>query len=345
MIIGGGVAGLSCLNALLDQGISPLLLEGSYVGKPKICGEFLAPSAVELLQQWGIGPIKDIRHATFLTKHREINLHFSPSAGAFNREQAETLLAERARKKAGRIRENTLIVNIKPSTTHSPYAFELASGEEIQAKSAIFATGKYSQAHLSINRFPYFGIKTHFSHVVKPDTLIMHSHEGAYFGIVPISENLSNFACLVKRNVIEKAGSCHTFFEHLMATHSSLQPFSSHLSLDWLHGPTPSFQLKKTPAWINSYWIGDALASLPPAIGSGFSHSICSAILAANVYLKNNTSLCLKKSKKQLKQKMIMANAVHHLLLSPTLANMAVSLFPSNSWLVKWCMRKLVYGP
>lgn len=345
VIIGGGVAGLSCLNALLDHDVSPLLLEGSYIGKPKVCGEFLTPGAVTLLQHWGIGPINAIRHATFFAKNRELNLSFSPPAGAFNREQAEKGLAERAQKKGGRMRENALIVKMKPATSHSPYIFELATGEEIHAKAAIFATGKYNQAHSLIKSHPYFGIKMHFPHVVKPATLIMHSHAGAYFGIVPISENLSNVACLVKREAIEKAGSCRAFWDHLVESYPLLRPFLCQPPLDWLDSGAPSFQLRKTPAWINSYWIGDALASFPPAIGSGFSHSISSALLAANAYLQDNASFCSKKIKQRLGHKMAMANLVHQLLLAPNAARAVAFLLRASPWLANWCVKKLVYSP
>ena len=70
IIIGGGVAGLSCLNGLLDQGQSPLLLEEKTIGLPKVCGEFLAPFASLQLQKWGIGPIQPIKEVCFLIKNK-----------------------------------------------------------------------------------------------------------------------------------------------------------------------------------------------------------------------------------------------------------------------------------
>lgn len=76
VIIGGGVAGLSCLNALLDQGISALLIEGSTIGTPKMCGEFLAPIAAQQLQRWDVDPLIPIPHAAFYAGIRQLDIHF-----------------------------------------------------------------------------------------------------------------------------------------------------------------------------------------------------------------------------------------------------------------------------
>src|SRR6202012_233439 len=137
IIIGGGVAGLSCLNALIDQGLSPLLLEEKTIGLPKICGEFLAPLASLQLQTWGIGPIQCIKKVSFLVNHRQNEMSFPNPAGAFSRSEAELGLAKRARNKGGRILEQIRIKKIHPPLNHSPYTIDLESGEQILAQSLI----------------------------------------------------------------------------------------------------------------------------------------------------------------------------------------------------------------
>jgi flavin-dependent dehydrogenase len=128
VIVGGGIAGLSCLNALLDRGVSPLLLEGYTIGTPKMCGEFLAPQAVALLQNWDIGPLQEIQQASFFSKNKKFEVVFPKPAGAISRSEVELLLAKRAQKKEGRIREKALIQKIIPGTKSAPYIFHLASG-------------------------------------------------------------------------------------------------------------------------------------------------------------------------------------------------------------------------
>jgi flavin-dependent dehydrogenase len=343
VIVGGGIAGLSCLNALIDKNVSPLLIEGASIGSPKMCGEFLAPHAVKLLQYWGIDSTP-IHQAEFFTKKKLFDLKFTPFAGAMSRSEAEHALARRARKNNGRIRENSLIKKIIPATTKSPYIFYLESGEEIFAKTAIFATGKYAQVN-SVE-LPYYGIKFHFNHVVTPDKLLMYSMKDAYYGIVPISDQISNCACLIKRELIEKIGSCKEFFYQLLTKNQTLKNIFEEIDfekINWLESRAPYFQFKKNPAWPNSFWIGDALAGLHPAIGSGFSHGINSAILAADYFLQNDSEEYLRISSKQIKPKLLLGNLMHQIMLNPAFAFAAFPFLQINPWLLNHCLRRLGY--
>ena len=140
VIVGGGVAGLSCLNALLDRDISPLLLEASMIGSPKMCGEFLAPPALPVLEQWGLGPLPKISQVRFFGGEKVVDLAFMRPAAAYERHQAEVALAAFAKKRGGRIREHAPIKIITPATSRTPYVLHLASGEIMQAEDVIFAT-------------------------------------------------------------------------------------------------------------------------------------------------------------------------------------------------------------
>ena len=116
VILGGGIAGLSCLNALLDIGVDALLIEGNTIGSPKMCGEFLAPTAVRLLQLWDIGPIVPIESAQFFSRQQQLSIPFPKQAGAIARSEVELQLAQRALKLGGRIKENTAIKKNIPKT-------------------------------------------------------------------------------------------------------------------------------------------------------------------------------------------------------------------------------------
>ena len=109
VIVGAGVAGLSCLNALLDRHVSPLLLEASTIGAPKMCGEFLSPSATHQLKQWDVGPLQTIRQVRFFGETSTLHVTFRREAGAYGRHHAEMELAARAQQKGGRIIENSPI--------------------------------------------------------------------------------------------------------------------------------------------------------------------------------------------------------------------------------------------
>ncbi len=347
VIIGGGIAGLSCLNAFLDQGFSPLLLEGAVIGTPKMCGEFLAPQAVSLLNNWGLGPIQEIKETQFFLKNKKFNLYFSEPAGALSRSEAELILARRAQNQGGRIRERSLIKMIHPPLKSAPFILSLASGDVIEAETVVFASGKFGQHSHSRTALPYFGIKLHLPQVVKPSSLLMYSLKGSYFGIVPISAEVSNCACLVKRELIERAGSCKNFFYRLVESNPTLKTVFENCDLsqlDWFESPAPEFQLKQIPSWPRAYWIGDALAGLYPAIGSGFSHALSSALMAVDFYLQNNPMGYLKSAKQVLKPKLFLGMAMHQIMLNPLLASSLFPLLQFNSWFLNRCLKSLGYS-
>ncbi len=161
VIIGGGVAGLSCLNAFLDKDISPLLIEASSIGSPKMCGEFLAPPAIDQLKQWDIGPLQVIRQARF----NAVQFSFPREAGAYSRHHAELELAARAKQHGGRMIEQSPIKTLIPATHRNPYLLHLVSGEIIEARDVIFATGQFSQPFKKSN---YVGLKPTFHTLLNP---------------------------------------------------------------------------------------------------------------------------------------------------------------------------------
>ena len=327
VIIGGGVAGLSCLNALLDRGISPLLLEASTFGLPKMCGEFLAPPVIEQLQAWDVGPMHVITQARFNT----VQFDFPRIAGAYARQDAELDLVVRAKKQGGRMVEQSPIKNIIPATHHSPHILHLTSGEIIEARDLIVATGKFSPI-ASVST--HVGFKTYISQVIQPETLLMYSVAGGYLGIVPVSDDMSNLTCLVKREEIEKAGSCKAFLNSFMPELNTL---------DWLEGIAPGFGLKTIPSWPHAYWIGDAFASIHPAIGYGFAHAVSSALLAVDYYLKRDPGGYHQVLRHRLRSKRIIGKYLHHLLHKPTLFRFVSPLVQNNHRICHHLLNALDY--
>ncbi len=326
VIVGGGVAGLACLNAFIDKELSPLLIESSLIGSPKMCGEFLAPLAVEQLNAWDIGPLQTIKYGQFLSDDRaRVQLSFSRPAGAYQRHLVEIELAMRARANGARIIEQSPIKTLIPATASSPFVLHFASGEPIEAQDIIFATGQFSTSKLASD---FVGFKTHLPHMIKPETLLMYSLLGGYLGIVPVGSNLSNLTCLIKRSMIEKAGSCKTFLSQFLASNGLPEDI---IESDWLEGAAPSFGLKKRPNWPHAYWIGDAFASIHPAVGYGFAHSIHSALLAVNYYLNNDAPGFHQTLQHLIRPKRMMGQCMHYLLQKPRLCRFASAWIEANT--------------
>ena len=350
VIVGGGVAGLSCLNALLDNQVFPLLLDASAIGSPKMCGEFLAPKIIARLKQWGIGPLQPIKRAHFYGSSRRMTLAFAREAGAYSRHDAEMQLAARARRLGGRIMEGASIQTITPATHNTPYLLQMTSGDTIQAEDVIFAApfsrlrekgpeGRMrtssggNQAHSSI----YMGFKTHVAQVIQPETLLMYSLKDGYLGMVPVSKEISNITCLVKREAVEKAGSCTAFFTRLLQDDPRFKESGLSFTLpalDWLEGGAPAFGVKTIPNWPHAYWIGDALLSIHPAVGHGFAHAVSSACMAAEHYLHRDAVGYHQSIQRKLRPKRILGQCMHQLLQKPRLCNMLSPMLGANAWMV-----------
>ena len=341
VIIGGGVAGLGCLNALLNKNISPLLLEASSIGSPKMCGEFLAPAVIERLKTWGIGPIQPIKQAQFFGINNALRFSFPREAGAYSRHDAELALATRATQQGGRIREQSPLKEIIPATNHTPFILNLNSGESIQAHDVIFATGRFSKP---MSTSAYVGFKTHLSQIVQPETLLMFSLTGGYLGIVPVTSETSNLTCLIKKEVVARKGSCRAFLDSIFSSLLESDNLNGTLTpLNWLEGAVPSFGVKTTPNWPHAYWIGDAVASIHPAIGYGFAHSLSSALLAADYYLKRDPIGYHQAVKRIIRPKRMIGQCMHSLLQKPQLCNTIASMLRANTWLAHRLLKTLDY--
>ena len=295
VIIGAGVAGLSCMNALLDCGIQPLLLDAGTIGSPKLCGEFLSLAALSQLEAWNIGPIQKIQKINMYSKKTSLSLQ--QPTGAMSRAEVELQLATRARNMGGQILENKKIEYTAPGK------FTLSDKTPIVAKQYIIATGRLGAMP---THFPYMGLKAHFLHDSYTPCLEMHLFEGGYYGIIPISPTTSNIACLVRQSAYNQA-----YIE-------------MNKKLAWLTAPIGAFGLKKVPTLPNTYWIGDAIATFPPAIGGGFSHAINSSNLAVRYLLKNNPEGYRREIEHRQKSKMRWAKLLHQVMLSPPASNFAL---------------------
>jgi flavin-dependent dehydrogenase len=346
VIIGGGIAGLSCLNAFLDKQISPLLLEGGIIGTPKMCGEFLAPHTAMQLKSWGVHSAESIPRAIFYAAQRQYELHFPEPAGAISRSEVELQLADFARQRGGQIRENEKILETIAATDSSGFVFRLQSGEIIHARTAIFATGNFQRTLTHMATQTYIGIKLHIPKIITANTLQMYSLPNAYLGMIPISKTVSNCACLIKQTLADKTISGKEVFYNLLNENMDLHNIFAEVDFtqsSWLQGNAPMFGRRKIHKWPHAYWIGDAIAGLYPAIGSGFAHGVSSAMLAVECYLQNSPKKYFKQCEKQLKSKLRLGKIMHHLLLNPTIASLIIPFVKANPWSAQLLLHKLDY--
>ena len=344
-IVGGGVAGLSCLNALLDRNIPASLFEAGTIGSPKMCGEFVAPLAAIQLKNWQINSLNPIRQAKFLVKNVNFRVNFKVPAAAISRKDAELCLAERAKSLGGLIRENVNIQTVKISTDDSPHIITFTDGEKISAKILVLATGKYNRAESNFPIKPvYYGVKMHLPSIMEANTLHMFSVANAYLGIVPLNQTTSNSACLMRKELVDSIGSVELAIQSIIDNDQQLKAIFSQFEiakLISLQGQVAEFGLKSVPEGKNIYWIGDALSSFHPAIGSGFANSISTAVLAAECIAINGAAAYQQRALQQVKQKLFLSKLMNRLMLNPALGYPALLLVKSNPWVANVLLQRI----
>lgn len=334
VILGGGVAGLCAAKRLLELGIQPLVIEAGSYPTHKVCGEFISPPSISILNRWGIHPIPlDCMHWHCLSKH----LHFAlpQPAGALSHLTLDLQLANKISQDGAMLLTDTKVIDFSPSLHQAGHhSLSLSAGRKIKAKHLLIATGRlpgYSKAPIP----RYVGIKAHFSGLRLNSSLHMFSFKEAYLGIVPVENGYANLACLAKVENFQQYSSAGHFMQSIVASHPKLRDLlasGSNAFDGWMETLIPDFGFRSNPEWPNTYWIGDAAATIPPASGSGLSLAIASGCLAAEC-AANHQFLHFKcEWKKHCAMQIKLAKILHRLFLHPNWGSRAISLshfFPS----------------
>lgn len=316
VIVGGGLAGLAAANALVDKGEQPILIEGGTIGRQKVCGEFISPEALPLLQKWGIGPLNPIHVAEYISKHGHFQFQLPQAAASLSRARLELLLLERALLKGMVLIANAHVVSLN---TSPHYELALADGRVIKAETLFIATGRLPQlASLQLksrSEKGFVGIKSHFTGVEGGEKLHMFLFPDAYVGVSPAGEDIVNICCLARHDAVQQKGDPKSYIEGLMTS----QPLLAHLLSGgsplfdpWLTCEVPSMGIKQVPDWPGVYFIGDAVATIHPASGDGLAMGITSGAMAVDFALRGDSIGFRRAWEKRYRRRLGTATWLHH---------------------------------
>ncbi|SCA64235.1 Uncharacterized protein SCG7086_CW_00030 [Chlamydiales bacterium SCGC AG-110-P3] len=306
LIIGGGVAGLSSANCLAEAGADVTLLESGTYPVQKICGEFLSPEAIPILEGWDIAPASEIATLKFVTPKQQWCMELPQRAATLPRYVLDGALARRAELYGAQVKTGAQVENVEvPKFEGQNFNVTLTSGERWSSPTLLLSTGRLvsSLTKQKPPKFCYIGAKAHFKGIDIPKELVMHLVPGAYFGMAPISDGSVNvagiIACTAEQAQDPKA-TLYAFFERSETQClTEVLDQGSCLFEDWMVGPIPEFGMRDDPRWPNTLLIGDAAGVIPPATGNGLAMGLTSGILAAEYALKGDLEsyqACWKKT-------------------------------------------------
>lgn len=337
-IIGGGVAGLCAAIRLAELGEEPLLIEGGTYPAHKVCGEFLSPESLQILHHWNIHPFS-IGKVTLRTTKRALTFDFPFPAGGLSHMKLGPALAAYATKCGGQVKTNTRVDSFHPKQKANTFHhIQLSSGESIEASHVIIATGRIPNYAGVPPQLAYMGFKAHYENIASEGHLDMYAYPGAYLGVAPIEENKYNVACLACIEKVKSFNSPKDFINDLISQNSHLRSCLSqgkNLFDNWMITSLPAFGIKKTPDWLDAYFIGDSAVTIPPACGNGLSMALLGGCLAAEYSFEQKALEFKKIWTKRCSSQVYWATLLHKLMLNPSYANPLINLSSNFPYLAK----------
>lgn len=328
-IIGGGVAGLCCAIRLAEMGEEPLLIEGGSYPSHKVCGEFISPECLSHLHQWNIDPVP-ITKTIIRTSTNSLVFSFPTAAGGISHLHLDPALANHATKCGAQIKTATQVISFHPKEqSKEAHIIQLSNGEWVEASHVIIATGRIPNYHIKPPAMVYLGFKAHFENLPLQDgCLEMFSLLGAYMGISQIEDNKYNVACLAKMDS-DRDKDPTLFIRSLLSKNPHLESYLSQgtsLFDQWMVARVPAFGIKQTPDWLDTYFIGDAAVTIPPASGNGLSMAIIGGRLAAE-YAKEHQAKAFKSIwSKRCSSQVFFAKLLHFAMLNPPCNNTVMQI-------------------
>lgn len=317
-IIGAGIAGNALAKSMADQGWETVLFERKAFPRHKVCGEFLSPESLGMLNALGVSKLIETLQPSLIDRTRLVFGHgealeipLPGTALGISRYSLDSALLHAARSSGVQALTATSVTAVTPN--NGRYILETKQGNQTityEARVVVAAWGANGHSGVAVqcpnlpirpNRLSiknsYLGIKSHFKGIELEPVVELYFFDGGYLGISSIEGGMINVAALLKRSAfpntpktilgwIEAACSRNPELQHKLA--NAVPVAGSEAAV------APVLLNRKPLAWDLFPHIGDAALMIPPLCGDGMSIALRSAQLCAPLahsYLKREITL------------------------------------------------------
>ncbi len=275
IIVGAGLAGLSCGIELLQAGYDVTILDKGQVPSLKVCGEYLSLEALPILEQLGVAlgysqhPLIDtlVAQAGKATSRQML-----PLGGlGISRQLLDGRLKDRFEALGGKL------LQYAPAKAITSQTVTLKDGQSLSAARVVNATGRQNPfAEHARGSGLYVGYKKQIP--LPPgwpvSQIYLSFHRWGYFGINAIEGSRLCICTLANQEAFRQSGSIQNHINAIQGLEPEIRAL--------IKEPAPSVAVSNFSFYdyepANLPQIGDAGRNIPPLVGNGMALALRSGI-------------------------------------------------------------------
>jgi flavin-dependent dehydrogenase len=256
-IIGASLAGAACVRTLARAGVEAVAIERDRFPREKVCGGFLSPGAVEILEELDLlnqlraaGAVA-VRSARLRSDGMVFDIPFRHAGLGVSRRTLDAVLGNHSAVEHG---------NVLSAERQADGRFRICmnDGIEVSAKVLIDAAGKLSR-FTEMHASPQFGVQF-YERESRGDVMDFWFFADGYGGTVGIEGNRSNSCFLIRRDALPRyVGRRDCLVTGPVAYRSGRSAFMA---------------------------IGDAAGMIDPFCGEGMHHALDTGVIAAESVIR-----------------------------------------------------------
>jgi flavin-dependent dehydrogenase len=310
VIIGGGLAGLTCGIHLSKMKLRVILIEKNEFPKHKVCGEYVS-NEIKPYLDWLDLKIQDlnpvaITRLEFSASNGKL-IHCKLPLGGFglSRYTLDYQLYKKAIENGCEIIHDT-VEDI--SFENELFTITTLKSETYVTNIAIGAFGKRSNFDQKLQRkfiqkkAPWLAVKGHYSGEFANDLVGLYNFEGGYCGVSKVENDTINICYLVHFDTFKKYKNIDDFQANIIYKNPYLKHFFTN-SKPLFEKPLTISQIsfeEKTAIENHILMVGDSAGLIQPLCGNGMAMAIHSAKIASELIIDFYTKKSI--SRKELEE-------------------------------------------
>ena len=298
IIIGGGLAGLTCSILLSKAGFEVTLIERKKYPFHRVCGEYVSNEVLPLLKSLAIFPeeigasqIQQLKVSS--VNGNNLNANLDLGGFGLSRYLLDKLLYEKSKSYGTNFILETKVNEV--IFKDEKFFVSLTNHQPLQADLVIGSFGKRSNLDQKLKReffyqrSPYLGVKYHIKTDFPKNTIQLDNFEGGYCGINKIEDDLFCLCYLTKNDQLKKYGSIPEMEKNVLYKNPHLKHIFENSEFVWDKPETIneiSFE-RKSILENHILMSGDSAGMIAPLCGNGMAMAIRSAKILSDVIIKH----------------------------------------------------------